>query len=355
MTLSKTEINTEVLHTLAALVHLPYDHKKLEGLIHFKEGSATGIRGATGAGAESTYFSFDDKNGHTKYYKKIAEVDENPGKDASDGHNAVAFVEIDKNGNKIFENGKATVFAVFPGMNNKFGGIDLGEAGYDYLNKTSFSSAFYNKFESVYNKALHDNGLNSSNMNVEAIGHSMGDKHALQFALNHHDAKVMILDGWDTKDALVGAAIRKTMENSYGSEADFDKALEDNLYTLKTTVIDVRKDLANNSVDHSYIVINAGHTAKNYLNVGNDRLLSTQKNQDFKELLHYAHANLKDFVVEGIEMNFRFFSKEDKQEMDKIVASINKAKSELDIGSIPNFHHYFSPQFKTDKGNPPSL
>lgn len=313
-TSAKDAITVGEIHTFSTLMHLPYDvdkvtpdkHPELE-LKYDKN---------------SDVYSFKGHNGETEYYKKISQT-----QSSDKSHDAAAFVQIDKNGNNVLTDGKPNVTVVFAGLNDPT--KDFHNGLRDMTKTSSFSTSFYKQFEADLAAGAAKNGIADIDAaNVTATGHSMGDKYTIEFAARHKDSKPVIMDGWDSKDALMSTALRETLlegEGAHMTDDQFKEHLASNLKRLQERVVDVTfgREREGHITDNTYHIEGAAHRVANGLNVSDDRLKYTatggqalQPSQNNKDMVEYAAEHANKFALDAFKAELKsdgHYSREDRQ------------------------------------------
>jgi pimeloyl-ACP methyl ester carboxylesterase len=318
------------LHINTLLVMLPYDMDKVEALegVKFKVDKAKQI------------YSFLDARGQRQHYKLVADSDAaiptsaaehdarmaNP--EYSRSHDAAAFVKVTPEGTPILdENRKPRVTVTFPGMNNP-GATDVASGDFyqgvnDALQRSSYDNKFFDAFISQnLNPALEKLRLKHSE--VDVVAHSMGNKNAFEFASRYGNDRVMSIDGWDEKDALVGAALRQVLRSNAGNplnEKQFAAEMKNNLDFLTKNVVEINKDGSEEAhTDKVFTVKGAAHRAASYISKAVGDLLPSGAKADKAGMLEYALDSRHSFFQifdrkNGTEVAEAFFLEQVRTEM----------------------------------------
>jgi hypothetical protein len=303
------------LHNSSILVYLPYDIDKIRDDIHInlKIGKDTGIKGIDNAADKQNYYSFSGNDNTTKYFKKIAQNDSPTSK--GEGDNAVAFVEIDKNGEIIKNKGKENLHIIFPGMNNFMG--DISNVSKDLVGVSSYNPEFMRDFNNKLKTALDKNHININHANIKVFGHSSGDKNALQFAMDFKNSKLILAEPIDNRDALAGALVRKTInESNFTNTAEFKKNLESNLNSIvnRTEVYFGKSSFVGLIADDfpiTNIIYNSeksGHVAKDFAFLKPTDIKPEKQNYSADKLIEHSLKYTEEIFSNSINKS-AFFTK----------------------------------------------
>ena len=306
------------IHINAVLIMLPFDEalaKKTVGLSFEHQ-------------PNSDIYSFHDAHHRPVHYKLIAKSDK-PG-EFGRGHDGAAFLRVDEHGHALNAQGKPPapgekpqVIVAFPGFNDKrFPSTDAASALQDGSKTTSFEEGFFRDF--VHKKlepALKNQGMGLHE--VEVVGHSMGDKFAYEYVVQHHTRKAMVIDGFDRVDAAQGAASRNALHDAQmpenkdpaQSRLEFSRVysiqMTSNLNRLRDDVVEVNAEKPMNFgitkaddavlAKDSFKIKGAGHRTPEFLfktdrdveqfNAAQDH---THHRVTVNEVMHNAFSNLNE-------------------------------------------------------------
>lgn len=335
------------LHINTLLVMLPYDMDKVEALesVKFQVDKANQI------------YSFLDARGQRQHYKLIADSDApiptnslehdarmaNP--EYSRSHDAAAFVKVTPNGTPIpGDDRKPQVIVTFPGMNEPgIGDVrsgDFYQGVEDAMQRSAYDNKFFDAFiKQNLNPALEK--LKLGHKDVDVVAHSMGNKNAFEFAARFGNDRVMSIDGWDERDAMVGASLRQILRSNAGNPLDekqFAAEMKKNLDFLTKNIVEINKEGSEEAhSDKVFTVKGAAHRAASYIGKAIGDLLPSAGKADKEGTLEYAlGARHKIFQFfdksNGTEVAEAFFLQQVRTEINsdgKVTGDELKLLSEL--------------------------